>query len=97
MSWNFIVGDSMSILDTPSKYIKDANSLLFKFIQKGKRKTKLNETLSLDYSDGGLGAPSWVSYCLNHSYLYGSQESKLLKKRGSLGGVVEDDSQLLLE
>ena len=47
MSWNFTVGDSLSILDTPSEYIKDTNSLLFKFIWKRKRKIKLNEKLSL--------------------------------------------------
>ena len=38
---------SITILDTPSEYIKATNSLLFKFIWKKKRKTKLNEKYCL--------------------------------------------------
>jgi len=47
---------SMSILDTPSEYIKATNSLLFKFIWKKKQDQIKRKLRSLEYSDGGLRA-----------------------------------------
>ena len=49
---------SMSILDTPSEYIKATNSLLFKFIWKKKQDKIKRKVMSLDYSHGGLRAPN---------------------------------------
>ena len=49
---------SMSILDTPSEYIKATNSLLFKFIWKKKQDKIKQKVMSLEYNHGGLRAPN---------------------------------------
>ena len=50
--------------------------------------------MSLDYSDGGLRAPNieLMPKSLKLAWI-----ARLLKKRASLGGILEDDSQLFPE
>ena len=49
---------SISILDTPPEYIKDINSLIFRFIWKKKQDKIKRKVMVLDYMNGGLRAPS---------------------------------------